>query len=387
MASSPIAVRLTGIAAIRTRGLPWQMIETNTREDNYAKVARRRFVLNSGSIENRWRSSHHCAVTTMTSFSAFVLLVGACAGAAGCAAPRDRVERAPAGQISAVVDSVLGDTEWRLVEIQSLGDDVASQRPADPSRYTMRLSRDGSVAMVLNCNRGNGTWKAIAATDRISGSFEIGPLAITAALCPAPSLDERLAAQLPFVRGYLLRDGRLHLSLMADGGVLVWEPADIEVRFLTAPDPALETAIRGAVLSRSARGAIASEARYVYNRLDLDGDGRFEVLVYVLGPEFCGTGGCSLMIFRRVADGFVLVKSIPAARPPVIVSPVRTAGWHDLLYQRSGGGAQATWVRLTFNGVEYVPGAQRPVGPVPPEGRRFLTGDLAYETAIPLPRR
>jgi len=32
-------------------------------------------------------------------------------------------------------------------------------------------------------------------------------------------------AQAPYVRAYLLRNGRLHLSLMADGGILVWEPA------------------------------------------------------------------------------------------------------------------------------------------------------------------
>lgn len=31
--------------------------------------------------------------------------------------------------------------------------------------------------------------------------------------------------QLPFVRSYLLRDGQLHLSLMADGGILSWMPA------------------------------------------------------------------------------------------------------------------------------------------------------------------
>ena len=30
--------------------------------------------------------------------------------------------------------------------------------------------------------------------------------------------------QAGFVRSFVLREGRLYLSLMADGGILVWEP-------------------------------------------------------------------------------------------------------------------------------------------------------------------
>jgi hypothetical protein len=37
-----------------------------------------------------------------------------------------------------------------------------------------------------------------------------------------PSLDERFAAQAPYVRDYLLRDGPLYLSLMKDGGIYAW---------------------------------------------------------------------------------------------------------------------------------------------------------------------
>jgi heat shock protein HslJ len=79
-------------------------------------------------------------------------------------------------------------------------------------------------AMQLNCNRATGTWKAKPSADSANGRFEFGPLAGTRALCPPPSLDERVAGQAQFVRSYLLKDGRLHLSLMADGGIYVWEP-------------------------------------------------------------------------------------------------------------------------------------------------------------------
>ena len=57
-------------------------------------------------------------------------------------------------------DNPLADTEWRLVEFQSMDDAQGTIRPEDPSLYTMHLNRDGTVNMRLNCNRANGTWIA-----------------------------------------------------------------------------------------------------------------------------------------------------------------------------------------------------------------------------------
>jgi len=37
-------------------------------------------------------------------------------------------------------------------------------------------------------------------------------------------MDESIVAQSQFIRSYLLKDGRLYLSLMADGGIYVWAP-------------------------------------------------------------------------------------------------------------------------------------------------------------------
>jgi len=49
-----------------------------------------------------------------------------------------------------------------------------------------------------------------------------GPLASTRAQCPADSLDQNLSRQLPHVRSFVLKEGRLFMSLMADGGILEW---------------------------------------------------------------------------------------------------------------------------------------------------------------------
>jgi hypothetical protein len=78
--------------------------------------------------------------------------------------------------------------------------------------------------MSLDCNRAHGTWSAEPTADGSSGRFTFGALAATRALCPPPRLDETILAQSATVRSYLLEDGRLYLSLMADGGIIAWEP-------------------------------------------------------------------------------------------------------------------------------------------------------------------
>lgn len=130
-----------------------------------------------------------------------------------------------AGGTGSLLSSVsFAGTVWRLVEFQSMDDATGTVRPENPSRYTMRLNSDGTVAMRLNCNRAKGVWSAEPSGDGSSGRFEFGVLATTKARCPPPSMDESIAAHARFVRSYLLKDGRLYLSLMADGGIYAWEP-------------------------------------------------------------------------------------------------------------------------------------------------------------------
>jgi hypothetical protein len=39
-------------------------------------------------------------------------------------------------------------------------------------------------------------------------------------------MDAQIAAQAGYIRGYLLKEGMLYLSLMADGGIYAWAPED-----------------------------------------------------------------------------------------------------------------------------------------------------------------
>jgi heat shock protein HslJ len=118
----------------------------------------------------------------------------------------------------------LAGTSWQLVAIQSMDDAQGTTQVADPSHFTLEFGRDGRAALRLDCNRGHGDYKVTSAGDGSSGSLTFGPVATTRAMCPPPRLDQRVARDLAHVRSYLLKDGKLYLSLMADGGIYEWAP-------------------------------------------------------------------------------------------------------------------------------------------------------------------
>jgi len=43
--------------------------------------------------------------------------------------------------------------------------------------------------------------------------------------CPPGSLHDRIVKHWPYIRSYVLKDGHLHLSLMADGGIYEFVPS------------------------------------------------------------------------------------------------------------------------------------------------------------------
>ncbi len=276
----------------------------------------------------------------------------------------------------------LADTDWYLVEFQSMDDAIGTIRPDDPRLYIMRLKGDGTVSMKLNCNRGVGDWSAEANNETSGGSFQFGPLATTRALCPEPSLDEKIAADTAFIRSYILEDDKLYLSLMADAGIYVWQRYDssIGVLFQAEPDPAIEAAILDAFpdYRQEIIGEDGQQARYVYSRVDLNGDGKEEVLVYPMGSIFCGTGGCDLLLLTPEDCAYSLINSFPISRLPIIVTDEVAAGWQNLIRPESGGGATPSYVLHVFDGQQYIEQERLP-GDVQPEGISYLLGEPTFD--------
>ncbi|MFN8072702.1 MAG: META domain-containing protein [Mycobacterium sp.] len=126
---------------------------------------------------------------------------------------------------SAKASDPLTGTSWQLIGIDSMApDEQPNTTIADPSKYTVTFGDDGRAAFQVDCNRGSSAWQfSAAAAD--SGSLTFGPIALTRMFCPQPSSDTVVAAALGRVRSYLIQDGKLHLSLEADSGIMHWQPS------------------------------------------------------------------------------------------------------------------------------------------------------------------
>ena len=148
-----------------------------------------------------------------------ILVVGLLLGSLHCSGASKRAEPelkvAPSGQ------GDLAGTSWRLVKFQ--GGDETILKPAEGSEYTIAFEPGGRLTATIDCNRGRGTWKSAAPPQ-----LEFGPLALTRAMCPPGSLHDHIVKQWPYVRSYVMRDGHLFLSLMADGGIYEFEPLGAE---------------------------------------------------------------------------------------------------------------------------------------------------------------
>ena len=124
-------------------------------------------------------------------------------------------DHARAARQSVVSD--LAGTSWQLVKFE--GSDDTTLTPEDTMKYTIAFGSDGTVSVRIDCNRGHGTWKSGG-----PNQLEFGPLALTRAMCPPAPLNDRLAKGWQYVRSYLLKDGHLFVSLMADAGKYEFEP-------------------------------------------------------------------------------------------------------------------------------------------------------------------
>ena len=121
----------------------------------------------------------------------------------------------------------------------------------------------------------------------------------------------------------------------------------------TAPDAALERAILKTIPDYKPESS-ADEVSYFYNHVDLNGDGKPEVIAHITGRYVCGTGGCDTLIFQTAKGGYRLVSTITLSNTPIIVSPTRTRGWNDLVMYVVGGGiTRGYYVTLRFNGRTY----------------------------------
>jgi hypothetical protein len=117
--------------------------------------------------------------------------------------------------------------------------------------------------------------------------------------------------------------------------------------------------------------------RYSAAPVNLSGAKLPEVVVYVSGRAWCGSGGCTMLILRPDGVSFTVIARTTITRPPIRVLQTTTNGWHDLSVWVQGGGILAGYTAvLSFNGKAYVS------NPTVPPARK-LAVDADGEILIP----
>jgi len=93
--------------------------------------------------------------------------------------------------------------------------------------------------------------------------------------------------------------------------------------------------------------------RYIVALRDLNGDGIPEAIAYLIGNDWCGSGGCNLFILQKSGDSWKIISSVTITYPPVWIFKGTSNGWHNLGVQGGGGSVRAHDVELRFNGAKY----------------------------------
>jgi hypothetical protein len=87
---------------------------------------------------------------------------------------------------------------------------------------------------------------------------------------------------------------------------------------------------------------------------DLNGDGAKEFVVYVTGPDLCGSGGCTAFIIEASDPGsYRVITKLTVTRLPIKALRETSHGWRRITVRVSDRDRGEYTVRLTFDGVTY----------------------------------
>jgi len=93
---------------------------------------------------------------------------------------------------------------------------------------------------------------------------------------------------------------------------------------------------------------------YVAALHNLSGSPVPEAIVLLSGRQFCGSGGCTLLVLQRHGASWHLVSKTTLVRPPIRALRTRNDGWATLSVQVQGGGIMPGYTAtLPFQGSGY----------------------------------
>jgi hypothetical protein len=114
-----------------------------------------------------------------------------------------------------------------------------------------------------------------------------------------------------------------------------------------SPPPQLEQALEAAYSRHPPRS-------FSYALFDLNEDGVPDALVLITDPIYCGTGGCTLVVFQGMPDGsFRRISATTSTREPIRILKERSHGWHAFSAWVSGAAAHPCIRVMPFGGSGY----------------------------------
>lgn len=96
--------------------------------------------------------------------------------------------------------------------------------------------------------------------------------------------------------------------------------------------------------------SIQEQPLYQYAFYDLNQDGIQDAVVMLRGSNWCGTGGCTVLVFQGMShEKFQPHSKMTVTDVPIVALNSKTQGWSDLSVYSRGVGQ----VILKFNGRSY----------------------------------
>ena len=118
--------------------------------------------------------------------------------------------------------------------------------------------------------------------------------------------------------------------------------------------------------------------RYLPAFVRLSGGTRREVVVYITGQSWCGSGGCTTLVLAPERSSYEVVTKITITRLPIRLLSTESNGWHDIAVRVEGGGIQPGYeADLSFDGKRYPPNPSSPPA-------RISTGKEEGHVIIPV---
>jgi hypothetical protein len=124
----------------------------------------------------------------------------------------------------------------------------------------------------------------------------------------------------------------------------------------------------------------ADHAVYFHSLVDLNGDDEDEVLVLMLGPGLCGSGGCNMMILEKAIESYRIVTETTITNQPIQVLEPSSNGWRDLAVTVRGGGITAYEAVLRFDGTSY---PRNPSAPPAEPLAEAVSGEVVIDFSSP----